>query len=1254
VVWEPRGVDLDVDSNNDGRVAEDDDPIEEKTDLPGVIVPVGGSRAEMIVDVPQGRSATLAITQGADKVRLWTAQTGGTAIPAAGTTIAGGAVQTYWIEAFAPSASMADIAFTLTPTGGTGSGSTTSPPRDTIRATAVVVDLDVDSNNDGKISEDDDPIEERTDDTRLPGRVLLAASGDVDGDSVPDFADGYDIFGQQGSGASAGFAPVILRLPSALDIRDAEFVFSYDDSHPGAVVRTGTAETGYRYEPAAGLLRLWSKDGPISRSKAEIDASGDYIASGKAYPFASLPEAARIGANEWRLYVEAVQPSRHVADQSIRVDFRKAGSGAGGMALSDTVRATVIDWRLVSVDENNYLTPTTTVSVSHDGPVVTITSLSLSNLHLSPDNTTLLGTVQVAGAVDSAICDSTPGDLGKIEEVTVYLGDSVDPLGTVTTNVSKSQRFDSYLKPYDYSGTFSHTFVNVALGAGYNRVTVVAADRVFGYTGSAEAAVEVQAQSPYPYTEQLSVQLGFVAAPSPGAPDPITAIITRGNRSASAVLTETANASMTFRGDTDDLVIVIDPNHVFDPALPDTVEAVVTSRSLDISALDFLVAESSNDSLAFNASRQRTVDEYEAVDFSGYSFAIGETVTLAQSGAGEAHRYMIQLLGPLEMEDFVQSIETDDGPRGIARDLAGNAFIAMKDDGEGSVLHPAVLSTRIQKVGAAAIIKPVDAPLFLGGVVDGFFRHGLWGSVEGLWGILKFGVTAGVKYNPVAIQVRLQTGDTFQAERQAVIQAVGIATDTVTAMARIAQKVMEFQRETIEAIARGDLEELNALGEVAASVIEVSLELMLELAEHMANLTPYQKGEVIGQILYEVAEAVVTAGTAKLAKLGAIEKVQAALKAGKFSDNASPVIAKVFQTGGKFLEYMDLLADATNKMCFVAGTTVVTDRGLIAIEYVTPGDRVLSRDPVTGDQGYKPVLETFVTHPATLYSVWYCLPGAPAAASELLVCTGEHPFYVVDRNAFVPAAELQPGDALKLADGTTAVVAMLARDDAPVGSTFTTYNFAVQDYHTYFVGPHGVWVHNTGGYCDFVKGEYWKARKIYGDSITDAVKKTTARVYRDKGREWHTENELFEVLGSLGKHAAKADQKLPATLWTKGRFDTAAQNIGYHFDKHVILNVDNSKPDGVDDLFSYIREGHRHATKWVGVKNDALPADILRKRSTVWEDGIKIESELILDLTNGHFTTRVIQGPNTGALRTFFKAEGNTRAEWLVFWAKKK
>jgi hypothetical protein len=139
-------VDLDVDSDNADTIPDPasdpvdrssaEEAIEDEPALPGVIVPVGGDRAKMIVHVPQGRKATLAITQGADKVRLWTAQTGGTAIPAAGTTIVGGgSPQTYWIEAFAPSASMADIAFTLTASG-TGTASS-----DKIRATAAGMNM---------------------------------------------------------------------------------------------------------------------------------------------------------------------------------------------------------------------------------------------------------------------------------------------------------------------------------------------------------------------------------------------------------------------------------------------------------------------------------------------------------------------------------------------------------------------------------------------------------------------------------------------------------------------------------------------------------------------------------------------------------------------------------------------------------------------------------------------------------------------------------------------------------------------------------------------------------------------------------------------------------------------------------------------------------------------------------------------------------------------------------------------------------
>jgi hypothetical protein len=106
---------------------------------PGVIVPVGPERTKMIAEVPAGMTATLEFDPAAAKKVKVFLPSGAVALDTATlkTTVVGGEPQTFWIEAFAPSASLADIAFTLTLNVGTGSGSTGAPPSDTIRATAV-------------------------------------------------------------------------------------------------------------------------------------------------------------------------------------------------------------------------------------------------------------------------------------------------------------------------------------------------------------------------------------------------------------------------------------------------------------------------------------------------------------------------------------------------------------------------------------------------------------------------------------------------------------------------------------------------------------------------------------------------------------------------------------------------------------------------------------------------------------------------------------------------------------------------------------------------------------------------------------------------------------------------------------------------------------------------------------------------------------------------------------------------------------
>jgi len=66
----------------------------------------------------------------------------------------------------------------------------------------------------------------------------------------------------------------------------------------------------------------------------------------------------------------------------------------------------------------------------------------------------------------------------------------------------------------------------------------------------------------------------------------------------------------------------------------------------------------------------------------------------------------------------------------------------------------------------------------------------------------------------------------------------------------------------------------------------------------------------------------------------------------------------------------------TTKMCFVAGTQVLVqgddgEQATKPIEEIEPGDMVWSRSDLTGKQGFKPVLQTFVTRPVELVHLTY-------------------------------------------------------------------------------------------------------------------------------------------------------------------------------------------------------------------------------------------------------------------------------------------
>lgn len=203
------------------------------------------------------------------------------------------------------------------------------------------------------------------------------------------------------------------------------------------------------------------------------------------------------------------------------------------------------------------------------------------------------------------------------------------------------------------------------------------------------------------------------------------------------------------------------------------------------------------------------------------------------------------------------------------------------------------------------------------------------------------------------------------------------------------------------------------------------------------------------------------------------------------------------------------------KNCFVAGTKVKTINGWKSIEKIKKGDKVWSRNDKTGEMGYKKVLNTFVTHPVKLVHLRYreCRSTAnngthtsPSSDSDkdqdedegssdddddshLIIGTANHPFWSIDRNEWTEMGELHVGERLLLDNGKEAQVSAFSIEDTKEGTRFTTYNFEVEDWHTYFVAPENadsdtssVWVHNTSSNpCAAGYSELADIKKLLGE-----------------------------------------------------------------------------------------------------------------------------------------------------------------------------
>ena len=220
---------------------------------------------------------------------------------------------TYYVEALGPTS---DVWVSLVRMHSNNSGHI-----DWFYVSAVDLDIDSDNNNGYNLPDRSLYEDQIENDPAYPGKLVFVNSGDYDDDGVPDFADGYDVFGQQASFASGSFTPLVFQVDATLP-STATVTFTYDGSDPAGLTRSGDEVNGYEYIPAPGHLRLWTKDGWQSRLKAGLHAGGHYITPGVDYTLAQLAANAE---GVITLFVEAVLE----ASTSLVVDAQLDADGGG-------------------------------------------------------------------------------------------------------------------------------------------------------------------------------------------------------------------------------------------------------------------------------------------------------------------------------------------------------------------------------------------------------------------------------------------------------------------------------------------------------------------------------------------------------------------------------------------------------------------------------------------------------------------------------------------------------------------------------------------------------------------------------------------------------------------------------------------------------------------------------------------------------------------------------------------------------------
>ena len=192
-------------------------------------------------------------------------------------------------------------------------------------------------------------------------------------------------------------------------------------------------------------------------------------------------------------------------------------------------------------------------------------------------------------------------------------------------------------------------------------------------------------------------------------------------------------------------------------------------------------------------------------------------------------------------------------------------------------------------------------------------------------------------------------------------------------------------------------------------------------------------------------------------------------------------VAGALLPGGGYSAADDIAESAVRACCcFQEGTLVSTAQGLKPIERISKGELLASQNEHTGELGWQPVTELFVTDEKTIYALTLV---DNEGVYETVYVTDDHP-YRVHGLGWVESGALEPGMAIESLNGWLEVVEL-----KKTSKKRTTFNLEVADTNTYFVGQQQALVHNCS--CNVLAD---RAREIHELAPQATQNRTTIAV----------------------------------------------------------------------------------------------------------------------------------------------------------------